>query len=458
MIVRPHMAPGESSVWYANFWKFVSVYLNHHYAKNYCLSAENSIDIHTKSPTIPEQIIVIVSRGGGVPITLPFRTSMFPYKDPRNLPEERVEIDGLQIMELGYALCKATPTFFGKYPQQAEIALRLIRSPDQLLIPIFKHAFQASAARLIGAYQFLNDHAMADGLISGLQNFGVNIKPEIPFVHSAPLTISRAISPHAARISSMWSTYRELILKVLPNPSKQHMSSKECLSAIDEIYKQDAYNSLSIEGYDVDQQLIDKVRNNHWNPDLYADDSETRNGLAARGYYEAFKEVKKSLLKMLDGADPVETLERDLSKWYQNLFAPSVRAGILKPTDVLGYRKSPVYIRNSRHIPLSKDALLDAMEAFFFCLKSEAHPAVRAILGHFIFVYIHPYMDGNGRIGRFLMNSMLVSGGYPWTIVKLVNRSEYLSTLEIASVDHDIVPFATFILKEMLSSTSSSRN
>ena len=37
-------------------------------------------------------------------------------------------------------------------------------------------------------------------------------------------------------------------------------------------------------------------------------------------------------------------------------------------------------------------------------LTQEAEPSVRVVLGHFIFVYVHPYMDGNGRIGRFLMN------------------------------------------------------
>ena len=51
------------------------------------------------------------------------------------------------------------------------------------------------------------------------------------------------------------------------------------------------------------------------------------------------------------------------------------------------------------------------METLFECLKNETHPAVRAVLGHYVFVYIHPYMDGNGRLGRFLMNTMFVSGG-----------------------------------------------
>jgi Fic family protein len=51
------------------------------------------------------------------------------------------------------------------------------------------------------------------------------------------------------------------------------------------------------------------------------------------------------------------------------------------------------------------------MPAFFELLQQEEQPAVRVVLGHFFSVYIHPYIDGNWRIGRFLMNLMLASGG-----------------------------------------------
>ena len=58
-------------------------------------------------------------------------------------------------------------------------------------------------------------------------------------------------------------------------------------------------------------------------------------------------------------------------------------------------------------------------------------------------------MDGNGRIGRFLMNAMLASGGYPWTIVRLSERRRYLHALEKASVHADIRDFAAFLAGEM---------
>ena len=85
------------------------------------------------------------------------------------------------------------------------------------------------------------------------------------------------------------------------------------------------------------------------------------------------------------------------------------------------------------------------MPALFDLLREETEPSVRAVLGHFIFVYIHPYMDGNGRMGRFLLNLMLASGGYPWTVVPVGDRRTYMEALESASVREDIVPFADFL-------------
>lgn len=85
------------------------------------------------------------------------------------------------------------------------------------------------------------------------------------------------------------------------------------------------------------------------------------------------------------------------------------------------------------------------MPAFFELLRTEENAAVRVVLGHFIFVYIHPYLDGNGRTGRLLMNAMLASGGYPWTVVPLQQRDAYMAALEEASAHQNIAPFAKLL-------------
>lgn len=48
-------------------------------------------------------------------------------------------------------------------------------------------------------------------------------------------------------------------------------------------------------------------------------------------------------------------------------------------------------------------------------------------------------------MGRFLMNALMAAGGFPWTIVPFERRLDYMSSLEAASVNHDIEPFAEFV-------------
>ncbi len=130
---------------------------------------------------------------------------------------------------------------------------------------------------------------------------------------------------------------------------------------------------------------------------------------------------------------------------HRELFAPSVTSGILKASDLAGYRNNQVYIGGAMHVPMNKDAVRDAMPELFDLIRSEENAAVRSVLGHFVFVFIHPYMDGNGRMARFLMNAMLASGGYPWTVIPVEERDRYMKALEAASVEQNIQPFAEFV-------------
>ncbi len=65
--------------------------------------------------------------------------------------------------------------------------------------------------------------------------------------------------------------------------------------------KYDAHNSLSIEGYRVSSELIEKVKSGNWNPKDNGADQEVRNVMAARGYYQAFQLVKDSIKAILEG-------------------------------------------------------------------------------------------------------------------------------------------------------------
>ena len=131
------------------------------------------------------------------------------------------------------------------------------------------------------------------------------------------------------------------------------------------------------------------------------------------------------------------------------MYQPFSAAGLYDLSALAGYRNRPVYLRGSRHVPPRSVLLPDCMETLFDLLQHEPEPAVRAVAGHWMLGYVHPYPDGNGRMARFLMNAMLASGGYPWTTIRVDDRQRYLAALEEASVDQDFTPFAEFIAAQL---------
>jgi len=451
VVTRPALKDGSSTPWFSSYWTFVTAYLNERFGMGYCLSSESSLLLHTGSTIVPPQLVVITKTKGTQKLNLPFDTSLLIYHDSKNFPSGRTKISDLWIMDLPTALCKAAPSFFRQNPADAELALRMVRDSSEILRILLEKGSISAASRLAGAYAFLGDSQMSERIARDMATSGYPIKPGNPFETPHPyLSLGTRIqSPYMARIESLWKSMRDEVSDNFPSPPGIPNDPLEYLRQVDEIYVNDAYNSLSIEGYQVTPDLIEQVRDGKWNPDANESDRQHRNALAAKGYNLAFMSVKESIRKILGGANPAAVVANDHRDWYAQMFAPSVQSGILKPADLAGYRNQPVYIRGSQHVPLPHPAIVDCMEAFFRLLTEEAHPGVRAVLGHFLFVFIHPYMDGNGRIGRFLMNTMLASGGYPWTVIRLERRGAYMSSLEEASTTGKISSLAQFISREM---------
>ena len=132
------------------------------------------------------------------------------------------------------------------------------------------------------------------------------------------------------------------------------------------------------------------------------------------------------------------------------MFQPCVATGLIPATALAGYRNDAVYLRYLTLCPAALGGRArDAMPALFNLIEEEPEPGVRALLGHWLLGYIHPYPDGNGRMARFLMNAMLASGGYPWTVIRVEDRAAYLQALDRASIDMDIGPFSAFVAQRV---------
>lgn len=133
----------------------------------------------------------------------------------------------------------------------------------------------------------------------------------------------------------------------------------------------------------------------------------------------------------------LEALIRDQAPFGESALCELHRRlmqGIL--TDEAGcYRRIPVYIRGSLHVPPNWVKVPDLMQRFvdrFRDRPSTEHPVRWAALAHAELAGIHPFVDGNGRVSRFVVNWLLIREGWPPALYTMTERRQYLDTLEEA--------------------------
>lgn len=113
------------------------------------------------------------------------------------------------------------------------------------------------------------------------------------------------------------------------------------------------------------------------------------------------------------------------------------------------FRSVPVRISGSRVVlpnPLKVSALMDELETWLTA-SSDLHPAALAAEAHYRLVTIHPFVDGNGRTARLLMNLILIMHGYPPAIIRKEDRLAYLTALEKAQLGGSRADYDNLIIR-----------
>lgn len=191
------------------------------------------------------------------------------------------------------------------------------------------------------------------------------------------------------------------------------------------------YNTNAIEGSTVQLGDVDEIL--HKNKPGNDDELETKGVARAVEFIRNTKEdLSLSLIKNL------HKLCFEGSKPYAGQF-----------------RKVEVVIRNSKGeiihsgIPSSHLAFaLDEFIAWYKKNKNKFRPLVQAAIIHNQFETIHPFQDGNGRVGRLLLNFILLRNKYPPINISLEDRGEYYSTLQEYQKHHDLKPTIKFLIKQ----------
>lgn len=116
------------------------------------------------------------------------------------------------------------------------------------------------------------------------------------------------------------------------------------------------------------------------------------------------------------------------------------------------YREQQVIIAGAKHIPPQPFLIKEQMENFIYWYNTEAqklHPIERAAIVHIMFVGIHPFVDGNGRTSRLLLNLELMKNGYPPIVIRADNRVNYYNALDKAHTTGDNRDFIEMISEEV---------
>jgi len=443
----PDSEAGESTPWHASFWEFCARYCDERFGEQWHLSPEQSLFLHGERTVIPDQLVVHSPKATNNDIGLLFGTTLYDLKVAEMPATAALMVkDGLRLFSPAAALVRVPESFFMQYPVETQVVMASLADASDVLRFLLNGGHSWKAGYLAKAFRQTGRADLADEILRAMKGAGYDVRESNAFeARHIFARLGRPAAPIVGRIEMLWDSMRGKVLAVFPKAPGLPADPEAYLHYVNEIYRTDAYHSLSIEGYSVTPALVERVRHGGWDPAHDSGDRRNRDALAARGYWQSFQLVKKEVEKVIAGENAAALVRAVHNDWYRELFQPSVTAGLLEAGALAGYRNIPVFLRGSRYVPPRWEAVRDAMPAFFNLLEKEPEPAVRAVLGHWLFGYIHPYPDGNGRMARFLMNVMLASGGYPWTVIRIRDRKSYLGALDRASIEMDIHPFANFI-------------
>lgn len=255
-----------------------------------------------------------------------------------------------------------------------------------------------------------------------------------------------AASPYVGRFIAQLTGYASDLRRAkIGGRARPPLTREQVVAAARSAKRDDIYHSTTIEGYRVTPAEVDAVLSGK--PAAGRTPDEVERLLALQGYARAFDETLRRLPAANGPVDLTEGLILDL---YTELWAPSVEAGILRVADLRGWRTRAAFLRGSRYVPPPPDKVPALVRALSEQLNAlELTPVQRAALMHWGFETIHPFPDGNGRVGRLLLNLVLGAEGIPWVTIRAEERDAYFRALERGQVDGDIVPWGRLLAERV---------
>lgn len=237
-------------------------------------------------------------------------------------------------------------------------------------------------------------------------------------------------------INYKFSKHEEKLVKKLKDRAKLkviHLTEQDW----DRFTELFTYNTNAIEGSTITQnEVLDILSQNKWPHAKPKEDISETYGVA-----EAIKYIRKTKEHLsLDLMLELHRIIFNNSKGFAGEFRKrGTEVGIKDGSGNIVHLGAP----SGRVV-----ALLKELVKWYRLNKNKIPPIVLAAVVHNQFEYIHPFEDGNGRVGRLLMSNILIKNKMPPVNIQLENRKEYYETLRIFQRSGDMRPTIELILKE----------
>ena len=239
-----------------------------------------------------------------------------------------------------------------------------------------------------------------------------------------------AIKPADGRYKTKESLLSQIDRKKKELDGKRPLTEGELTRLNDEFTVEYIYNSNAIEGNTLTLRETDLVLRG-----LTIDQKPLKDHMEAVGHKEAFDFVSE-LVK-----EKCEINERVIKQIHYLVLAD-------KKDDRGVYRRLPVRIMGAAHEPVQPYLIVPKMEELLRnYLASEEHIVTKLARFHIEFEGIHPFIDGNGRTGRLLVNLELMKTGYPPIDIKFTDRIAYYNAFDEYHVKHNLKAMETLFAK-----------
>lgn len=232
-----------------------------------------------------------------------------------------------------------------------------------------------------------------------------------------------AKKPEDGRHKSKESIFEQIDRKKLELDKRRPLTEGELERLNEEFIVEYTYNSNAIEGNTLTLRETDLVLRG-----LTIDKKPLRDHMEAVGHKEAFEFVRELV------SENIPISERVIKQIHHLVLAD-------KKDDRGVYRRVPVRIMGAQHEPVQPYLIEPKMEQLLREFsESKEHIITKLARFHIEFEGIHPFIDGNGRTGRLLVNLELMKAGFPPIDIKFADRLAYYNAFDEYHVKHNLYP------------------